>query len=121
MRYVFALWALPIGLFWGWYFLSLNDFSLGYAILSRPLHDMVFQLYGNILGVDPESIPSLVAKACVIDTLILLAILAFRRRRRIRTWFQARRERHQEGGTPSGPTPTQKASLRATGRARPAG
>ena len=30
MRYLIALWAMPLALFWGWYFLSLNDINFGY-------------------------------------------------------------------------------------------
>jgi hypothetical protein len=50
MRYLFALWAAPLVLFWGWFFLSLNDINFGYVMLSRQLHDLVFQLYGQMLG-----------------------------------------------------------------------
>ena len=53
MRYLIALWAIPLALFWGWYFLSLNDMNFGYLMLSRRLHDFVFKLYGEMLGVDP--------------------------------------------------------------------
>lgn len=89
MRALLLLWALPLGLFWGWYFLSLNDLSFGYIMFSRQLHDLVFQIYGEILGVDPALIPGMVAKACVFDSLIVLAILAFRRRRVIAGWVRA--------------------------------
>lgn len=93
MRYLIAAWFAPLALFWGWYFLSLNDMNFGYILLSRPLHDLVFQLYGETLGIDPTIIPGLIAKACVFDTLIVLAIWAFRRRRVIVGWFRAGRER----------------------------
>ena len=89
MRALLLLWALPLGLFWGWYFLSLNDLNFGYVMFSRQLHDLVFQIYGEILGVDPAIIPGMVAKACVFDSLIVLAILAFRRRRVIAGWIRA--------------------------------
>jgi len=89
MRALLLLWALPLGLFWGWYFLSLNDLNFGYVMFSRQLHDLVFQIYGEILGVDPAIIPGMVAKACVFDSLIVLAILAFRRRRVIAGWVRA--------------------------------
>ena len=64
MRYLVALWALPLGLFWGWFGLSYYDVNFGYLILSRQVHDLVFDLYGQILGLAPEQIPWLVAKAC---------------------------------------------------------
>lgn len=89
MRYVLALWAAPLVLFWGWFFLSLNDMHFGYVMLSRKVHDLVFGLYGQMLGIDPATIPALVAKACIVDTLIICAIYAFRRRRRIADWWSS--------------------------------
>jgi hypothetical protein len=83
MKYIVAIWASPLVLFWGWYFLSLNDINFGYVMLTRQLHDLVFQLYGEMLGVDPATIPGLIAKACVFDTLLICAIWAFRRRREL--------------------------------------
>lgn len=94
MRYILALWAIPMALFWGWFFLSLNDMNFGYVMLSRPLHDFVFELYGEILGVDPAIIPGMVAKACVFDTFLVLALWAFRRRRVIAGWLRAMRNRY---------------------------
>lgn len=100
MRALLALWAAPLVLFWGWYFLSLNDMNFGYVMLSRPLHDLVFELYGNMLGIDPATIPGLVAEACLFDTMLLLAIWAFRRRRAIAAWVRALRDRQ------AAPSPT---------------
>lgn len=88
MRYILIFWALPLGGFWIWYFLSRQD--VGYVMLSREVHDLVFELYGSILGIEPSALPPLVARACVIDTLIIFAILAYRRRRAIRGWLIAR-------------------------------
>jgi len=82
MRYFLILWAMPLALFWGWYALAVNDLHFGLSPLSREAHDLVFGLYGNVLGIEPAT-TALVAKACVIDTLILLGIVAFRRRRAI--------------------------------------
>lgn len=93
MRYLLALWAAPLVLFWGWFFLSLNDINFGYVMLSRQLHDMVFQLYGQMLGIDPAIIPGMVAKACLFDSLLVLAIWAFRHRRAIGGWIRAARDR----------------------------
>lgn len=86
MKYVFAVWATPLVLFWGWYFLSLNDIHFGYIMLTRQAHDLIFQLYGQMIGVDPKAIPMLVAQACLLDTGLIVAIWAFRRRREIRAW-----------------------------------
>ena len=29
MKYIVAIWAAPLVLFWGWFFLSLNDINFG--------------------------------------------------------------------------------------------
>lgn len=94
MKYIFAAWATPLVLFWGWYFLSLNDMNFGYVMLSRAMHDVVFGIYGDMLGIDPAIIPGLVARACVIDTLLIGAIWAFRRRRELMAWGRRVRSRH---------------------------
>ena len=80
MRWILAAWALPLVIFWGWYFLSPINLHFGYVMLTRHVHDIVFQLYGEMLGIDPALLPGLVAKACILDTVLLLAIWAFRRR-----------------------------------------
>lgn len=90
MRTLLLLWITPLTLFWGWYFLSLNDMNFGYVMLSRQLHDMVFQLYGEILGIDPAIIPGMVARACVFDTFLVAGIIAFRRRKQIAAWWRKR-------------------------------
>jgi hypothetical protein len=93
MRYLLAAWAAPLALFWGWYFLSLNDMSFGYVMLTRNMHDFVFDIYGQILGVDPSRIPRMVAEACLFDTFFIAVLYAFRRRRQVRSWFRDRRVR----------------------------
>jgi hypothetical protein len=105
LRYLLAMWAAPLVLFWGWFFLSYYDINFGYVMLSRQLHDLVFELYGEMLGIDPKIIPGMIAKACVLDGLIVLAIWAFRRRRTIAGWFRAVRERWQgHSAHEAGPT-----------------
>jgi Family of unknown function (DUF6105) len=101
MRYILLFWAGPLSFFWGWYFLSLNDFSMGTHFFSRKLHDLVFTIYGNILGVEPALIPALVAKACVFDTLLIAAILAFRKRAAIMHWVKTARSGAQEEASPA--------------------
>lgn len=91
MRYVLYFWAAPLGIFWAWYFLSANDF--GFLFFTRETHDFAFQFYGNILQIDPASIPPMVARACVFDTGVIAAILAFRHRRDIAAWWKGRREK----------------------------
>src|SRR6185369_11389798 len=87
-------WATPLVLFWGWYFLSLNDINFGTVYLTRDLHLLVFQLYGEILGVDPASIPGMIADACFFDTLLVAAIWALRRRVAIIAWLTERYQRY---------------------------
>lgn len=87
MRALLIFWAVPLGFFWSWYFLSLNNLNFGTTFFSRDLHDLVFTIYGNILGLDPDTIPALVARACVVDTLLILAIFAFRKRANIKHWW----------------------------------
>lgn len=95
MKYVFAVWATPLVLFWGWYFLSLNDINFGYIMLTRQAHDLIFQLYGQMIGMDPQAIPMLVAQACAFDTALIVAIWAFRRRRELKAWATEMLVRHQ--------------------------
>ena len=92
MRALFAFWAAPPVLFWGWFFLSYYDINFGYIMLTRQVHELVFEIYGNQLGIDPKTVPWLVAEVCIIDTLIIVAIWAFRRRRNIAAWFRSKRE-----------------------------
>lgn len=102
MRYLVAFWAAPLALFWGWYFLSLNDMNFGCLILSRRVHDFVFQIYGNLLGIDPAAIPGLVARACVFDAIFIAGLCAFRRRRQIRERLSNLRARYcGETGEPA--------------------
>lgn len=91
MRYILVFWAAPLGIFWSWYFLSLNDIALGTGFFSRQTHDIVFAIYGHLLGLEKDTIVAMVAKACVFDTALIFAILAFRRRREIKAWIDSRR------------------------------
>jgi hypothetical protein len=102
MKYVLLAWATPLALFWGWFFLSANDINFGSIYLSRALHDLVFQLYGQMLGIDGATIPWLVAKACILDTGLLLGIWAFRRRALLRAWLAAQRQRYFPGDFTAG-------------------
>lgn len=111
MRYVLLFWALPMGLFWGWYGLSYHDMNFGFLFLSRQVHDFAFGFYGHLLGIDPATIPPLVVRACVVDTLLILAILAFRRRRTIIDWLREIR------ATMAGP---HRAAMPEAGRVPPA-
>lgn len=90
MKWFLILWAGPVALLGSWYWLSYYDMSFGFYMLTRETHDLVFQVYGNILGLPPESLPPLVARAIAVDSLIVFAILAFRRRKQIAAWWRDR-------------------------------
>jgi hypothetical protein len=92
MRYILIFWALPMSFIWGWYFMSLNDLNLGSIYLSNHFHQLVFNLYGQIIGVDPAHIPTLLARACIFDTVLIFGVLAFRRRDDIRSWWNDRKQ-----------------------------
>ena len=96
MKTLLLLWALPITLLGAWYGLSYYDMSFGIFMLTRDAHDLVFQIYGNVLGIPPETIPPLVLRAIIVDSLILFAIIGFRRRKQIKAWWLARQEKSAE-------------------------
>ena len=89
MRWFLGLWFVPLGVFWGWYFAAKAD--LGLVFFSRAVFDQTFWIYGQMLGMEPEAIAPLIAKACVIDSLIVGGIYAFARRKRITAWYRERR------------------------------
>ncbi|WP_099866161.1 DUF6105 family protein [Pararhizobium haloflavum] len=91
MKWFVILWAGPIAFLGAWYGLSYHDISFGFFMLTRETHDLVFEIYGNILGMEPDAIPPLVARALIVDTLLVIAILVFRRRRVIAAWWKSRR------------------------------
>lgn len=88
MRYILIFWAVPMGLFWGWYYLSYHDINFGLIFLSRAVHDFAFSFYGNLLGIDPTTIGPMALRASIIDTALIFAIFAFRRRRQIIAWWK---------------------------------
>ena len=87
MKYFLIFWLLPVGFLAGWLYLAQNDIHFGMMFFSRDMFDMVFGIYANVLGVDPETLPPLIWKALIVDTLIVLGILAFRKRKHIKAWF----------------------------------
>lgn len=96
MKTILLLWALPIVILGAWYGLSYYDMSFGFFMLTRDAHDLVFQIYGKVLGIAPETIPPLVARAIVVDSLVLFAIIGFRRRKQIKAWWMARQAKSSE-------------------------
>ncbi|MDD9909992.1 MAG: DUF6105 family protein [Ahrensia sp.] len=106
MRLFLILWIGPLALLGLWYGLSVNDINFGYLILSREIHDQVFEIYGNILGMEPEALPPLLLRAIIVDTLLVLAFIAFRRRKTLIPWIKARFNRRAL--PEAGPVPTVK-------------
>ena len=92
MKWFLILWAGPIALLGSWYGLSYYDMSFGIFMLTRDAHDLVFQIYGHILGIPPEDLPLLVLRAIIFDSFLVFALIAFRRRKQIWAWWQARRQ-----------------------------
>ena len=82
MKVFLILWIMPIILLGSWYGLSYYDINFGYRILTRDLHDLVFRIYGNILGIPPETIPALVLKAIILDTFLVVGFIVIKRRRK---------------------------------------
>lgn len=93
MRTLLILWAAPLVLFWSWYFVSLNDWNMGYVLLTREAHDLIFRFYADALAqvteevwgeavrIDPAELPKMLARTLVIDSSLLFALVAFRKRR----------------------------------------
>lgn len=92
MKWFLILWAGPIALLGSWYGLSYYDMSFGIFMLTRDAHDLVFQIYGHILGIPPEDLPPLVLRAIIFDSFLVLGLIAFRRRKKIWAWWQARHQ-----------------------------
>lgn len=90
MKWFLILWAGPITLLGSWYGLSYYDMSFGIFMLTREAHELVFNIYGNILGIPPETIPPLVARAIILDSLVVFAIIGFRKRKVIAAWWRQR-------------------------------
>ncbi len=90
MKYLFWLWLVPMTLFWGWFGLSYYDINFGLLFFSRDIHDMVFGIYASILGVSYATIVSGFIKACIFDTFLIGGIVAYRKRKQIKAWWQAR-------------------------------
>lgn len=84
MRTLLLLWFAPLALFWGWYGLSSNGIDFGMHLFSKEVHDLLFHLYGQALGVPASEVPALAAGACVFDSLLVGAIAAYRWRK---NWF----------------------------------
>lgn len=93
MKWFLFLWGGPIVVLSLWYGLSYYDMNFGIFMLRKDFNELVFQVYGNVLGLPPEILPGLVAKAVLTDSAVLFAIIGFRRRKQIAAWWQARKVR----------------------------
>lgn len=103
MRYIFYFWFLPMSLFWAWFGLSYYDINMGTDFFSREMNELVFAIYGSILGLERETIVWLVVRACIVDTILIFAIFGFRKRHDIKAWWQARREKLADNTDPAQP------------------
>jgi hypothetical protein len=90
MKRILIFWAGPILFLGSWYWLSYYDMSFGLFMYTRQVHDLVFQVYGHVLGIPPESIPPLVMRTVVVDSLLLFSLIALRKRKEIAGWRRAR-------------------------------
>ncbi|WFS02035.1 DUF6105 family protein [Rhizobium tumorigenes] len=90
MKWFLLFWGGPIFFLGSWYWLSYYDISFGIFMYTREVHDLTFQVYGKVLGLPPESIPPLVLRAIIIDSLVVFALIGFRKRKLVAAWWQAR-------------------------------
>lgn len=90
MKWFLIFWAGPIFFLGSWYWLSYYDMSFGVFMYTRQVHDLTFEVYGKILGLPPESIPPLVLRAVIVDSLVLFSLVGFRKRKKIWAWWKAR-------------------------------
>ena len=91
MKWILIFWAGPVAFLGSWYTLSFYDISFGTFFFSRQMHDLVFDIYGHVLGMPPAEVPPLVFRAILLDTAIVFGLLALRRHREIRAWWRRRR------------------------------
>ncbi|WP_062016048.1 DUF6105 family protein [Aureimonas sp. AU4] len=94
MRWFLTLWFAPMSFLALWLGLASHDLNFGMLFFSRALYDHVFGLYAAALGVAPETLPPLVVRALILDSLIVVSVFAFRRRRAVGAWFSAVRQRN---------------------------
>jgi hypothetical protein len=97
MKWLLIFWGGPVLFLTSWYALSYNDMSFGFFMLSREANDMVFTMYGNVLGIDPKTIPPLVARAMIFDSFVVFGLVAFRKRAAILSWYRSRRAQSVSG------------------------
>jgi hypothetical protein len=89
MRILIILWAFPLIFFWGWYGLSYFDINFGIAFLNRHTHNVIFALYGQILGMPASEVPFALVKIFAFDSMLVLALAAWRWRK---DWYPQTKE-----------------------------
>ncbi len=94
VKWVLIFWALPVGFLCLWYGLSYYDLNFGMMFFSRKMHDIVFEVYGNALGLPASDVPPLVARAMIIDSLLVFTIIAWRKRAPILGWWRGQGQAH---------------------------
>jgi hypothetical protein len=90
MRSFLVLWLVPVLFLMLWLHLASNDYSFGTYFFSRDVFDLVFGIYSEILGIEAEKLPPLIYRALFVDTLIVAALFALKRRNDIIAWWKAR-------------------------------
>lgn len=58
-------------------------------MLTREFNDVVFQIYGQILGVDADTIRASLVNILLIDSMIILAIFYFKPLARLKRYYQS--------------------------------
>lgn len=96
IRNLLIFWCGPIAIFWSWYYLSYYDLSLGLFFYSRELHDRVFDTYGALFGIEPASIPPMIAHALCVDSLIVLSLVLLRKHKPIWAFLRGLRDRRAQ-------------------------
>ena len=96
MKWFLILWFAPVSLIALWYGLSYHDFGL--VFFSRKVHDLTFQMYGDMLGLPPADIPPMLLRVLIVDSLIVLAVAAFRWRKAIAARLGRRRAAYSGSG-----------------------
>lgn len=97
----FLLWFGPLLFLCVWLAVASTGLGPTGSFFSREYYDQVFGLYAIALGVDPDSLPPLVWRALGIDGAVVLAIFAFRRRKRIAAFLGSRVQAPSPGETRS--------------------
>lgn len=85
MRAILFIWVAPVAFLVVWFVLAANDWNMGTIMFSRANYDLVLSLYANLLGIEPHSVPTMIAKIAAFDLALVAAFFGWRR------WRNARR------------------------------